>query len=247
VTDLLTEPDTTSAISTSLRVRYRIRFAKTDLLRWIGHTDLIRLWERIARRSQLPLSMSQGFHRRPRMAFPSALALGIVGLDEVAEIELREELSAEELHQRLIADNQPGLTFSSVRKLDESESKAQLDRSDYVVDVPPGVDVALAQSGIDRLKHQNIVTFQRKEKLISTDIRAEIPRLEVDHEQLRFTLVARDAASIRPDDLLGLLGLSDWPLQGATITRTRVHLRSDHAHSTGDAGSKQDDSSTRPS
>ena len=242
MTELLTEPETTSAIPTSLRVRYRIRFAKTDLLRWIGHTDLIRLWERIARRSQLPLSMSQGFHRRPRMAFPSALALGIVGLDEVAELELSEGLSTEELHQRLVADDQPGLTFTSVRKLADTEPKAQLDRSDFVVDVPAGTDVADAQASIERLKHQNIVTFERKKKTISIDIRAEIPTLEVDHSQLRFTLVARDAASIRPDDLLELLGLSDWPLQGATITRTRVHLRSDFAHSTGGITSQQDSS-----
>ncbi len=242
MTELLTERETTSASPNSLRVRYRIRFAKTDLLRWIGHTDLIRLWERIARRSQLPLSMSQGFHRRPRMAFPSALALGIVGLDEVAELELSENLSTEELYERLVADDQPGLAFTRVQKLGETEPKAQLDRSDYVVDVPAGVDVADAQASIERLKMQNIVTFERKKKTISTDIRAEIPMLEVDQSQLRFTLVARDAASIRPDDLLELLGLSDWPLKGATITRTRVHLRSDLVHATGGIASQQDSS-----
>lgn len=244
MTELLTASEPTSANSTSLRVRYRIRFAKTGLLRWIGHTDLIRLWERIARRAQLPLSMSQGFHRRPRMAFPSALALGIVGLDEVAELELSEELSEDELHARLVADNQPGLTFKSVEKLDSATAKAHLDRSDYVVDVPEGVDITVARLSIERLKQQHTVTFERKRKTITTDVQAEIPLLEVDPAQLRFTLVARDRATIRPDDLLKLLGLDDWPLQGATITRTRVHLRSGPACDSAGTASPQDSSST---
>ena len=38
-----------------IRDRYRIRFAKTGLLRWIGHRDLQRLWERLLRRAELPL------------------------------------------------------------------------------------------------------------------------------------------------------------------------------------------------
>ncbi len=213
----------------TLRIRYRIRFAKTGLLRWIGHTDLIRLWERMARRAALPLSMSQGFHRRPRMAFPSALALGIIGLDEVAELELSEELDEDVLLGRLIADEQPGLSFASVRKLAENCPKAVLERSDYVVSVPESADLLAARAAIERLRTEKVVSFSRKKKTISTDVGTEIPTLDVDGTGLRFTLVARDQASIRPDDLLVLLGLSDWPTHGATITRTRVHLRSDFA------------------
>jgi len=62
---------------------YRIRFAKTGLLRWIGHRDLLRLWERILRRRELQPRMTTGFHRKGRISFPSALALGVEGLDKV--------------------------------------------------------------------------------------------------------------------------------------------------------------------
>ena len=58
------------------RVRYRIRFAKSGLLRWTSHRDLARLWERLVRRAALKLSMTEGFHPKPRIGFPSALALG---------------------------------------------------------------------------------------------------------------------------------------------------------------------------
>ena len=102
------EPEA-AASAQPLRLRYRIRFAKTGLLRWTSHRDLARLWERLLRRAQLQLSMTEGFHPKPRIGFPSALALGISGNNEVVELDLAERLTATELFQRLAQDDQPGL------------------------------------------------------------------------------------------------------------------------------------------
>ena len=59
-----------------IRQRVRIRFPKQDDLRLISHRDLMRAWERLFRRAGVALSMSEGFHPKPRMSFPSALAVG---------------------------------------------------------------------------------------------------------------------------------------------------------------------------
>ena len=74
--------------------------------------------------------MTEGFHPKPRIGFPSALALGVEGLDEVVEIELAEELTPDELLERLHQDDQPGLTINSVARLPDGFGKAQLLRSD---------------------------------------------------------------------------------------------------------------------
>ena len=73
-----------------VRLRVRIRFSKQGDLRLIGHRDLMRCLERVFRRAGLALGFSQGFHPKPRMTFPLALAVGIEGLDEVMEVELAE-------------------------------------------------------------------------------------------------------------------------------------------------------------
>jgi len=75
------------------RVRVRVRFRKRDDLRWISHHDLARTFERWLRRAGLPLRRSAGFHPKPKLSFPSALALGIAALDEVMEFELSEAVS----------------------------------------------------------------------------------------------------------------------------------------------------------
>ena len=46
----------------SIIARIRITYSKTGMLRFIGHLDLQKLWERALRRADLPVRYSQGFN-----------------------------------------------------------------------------------------------------------------------------------------------------------------------------------------
>jgi radical SAM-linked protein len=52
--------------------RYRITFARDRTVRFVGHLDLAKTWERILRRADLPVAYSQGFHSLPKITFASA-------------------------------------------------------------------------------------------------------------------------------------------------------------------------------
>jgi radical SAM-linked protein len=220
-------PDAIAAATNALRIRYRVRFGKEGLLRWISHRDLAMLWERLLRRAQFQLSMSEGFHPKPRIAFPSALALGIEGLDEVVEIELAEDLSSAEVLQRLQADRQPGLTIHRVDRLPEGYGKAQLLRSDFTISVPDAVDAHAVRDAIARLLSQSTVTIERKEQPLRVDIAEQVLRLEVVDAQICLSLAARDGASLRPIDVLALMGFDDWIEKGSQIRRVAVVLKKD--------------------
>lgn len=228
---IVTEPNQTSEAASEsppadpLRVRYRIRFAKEGLLRWISHRDLARLWERLVRRASLKLSMTEGFHPKPRIGFPSALALGVEGLDEVVELELAEVLTPQDLFGRLKADNQPGLRIVSVKRLPEGFGKAQLLQSEYVITTIDSADPNETEKAIGQLLAQSGVSIKRKKKTIDVDVASQIPRLTLGDRCLHLTLAASDSASLRPGDVLDLMGFGDWVEQGATITRTRVILQ----------------------
>ncbi len=108
-----TEPRT--LIPPVIRQRVRIRFTKQDDLRWISHRDLIRVWERLFRRAGVALSMTEGFHPKPRMNFPSALAVGIAGLDELLEVDFAEEYTADSLRAIIAGQLPPGMTLGADR------------------------------------------------------------------------------------------------------------------------------------
>ena len=74
-----------------VRDKVRIRFRKGGELRLVGHHDLMRCFERMLRRAQLPFHSTEGFNPKPRLIFALSLGLGIVGSEEVVELELDEE------------------------------------------------------------------------------------------------------------------------------------------------------------
>ncbi len=216
------------------RFRYRVRFAKTGLLRWISHRDLATLWERIGRRAELPFSMTEGFNPKPRMQFPSALSLGVESLDEVLDLELSEDWAAEKLLQRLQIDDQPGLQINSVEQVDLADGKAQLAAMDYLVTLPDDFDDAEATrttAAIERMRLQDTVSIERKGKPVVAHVATDIPVLDLQPNQLVARIVTGPGASLKIQDILDLLGLSDWPERGATLIRTGMTLKGETEHS----------------
>src|SRR4051812_6796393 len=94
--------------------KLRFRFAKAGHLRLLSHHDLMRCLERMLRRAAVPFKSTAGFHPTPRLVFALSLPLGVVGRDEVCEIELIEPRDADETLARLAAQAPDGLAFTRV-------------------------------------------------------------------------------------------------------------------------------------
>src|SRR5580700_6724554 len=94
--------------------KFRFRFAKTGTLRLLSHHDLMRCLERMLRRSGLPFKSTAGFHPSPRIVFALSLPLGVLGLDEVVEIEFTRVCDSEEVFAQLNAQTPRGLEFTRV-------------------------------------------------------------------------------------------------------------------------------------
>lgn len=118
------------------RTRVRIRYRKQDDLRWLGHHDLVRAWDRLLRRADARPAMSEGFHKRPRMNFPSALAVGIGALDEVFELELEDDCNLDDLQSRLNAHAPPGLCIVSIERMAPPARFSQPAGAVYEIRVP---------------------------------------------------------------------------------------------------------------
>src|SRR5947209_12570650 len=97
--------------------KVRLRFRKGGPLRLLSHHDLLRAFERMLRRADLPFRRSQGFNPRPRLIFALSLPLGVVGREEVVELELRVGLSVDEVRERLAAQAPPGLEIRGARRI----------------------------------------------------------------------------------------------------------------------------------
>ena len=82
----------------------RVRYSKTECAAYTSHLDMVRMWGRVLRRSDLPVSWSDGYVTRPRVHFGPPLPLGIESIAEYIDIELTtiSASGAEELLNRFM-------------------------------------------------------------------------------------------------------------------------------------------------
>ena len=206
-----------------IRQRVRIRFRKEGDLRLISHRDLVRTFERLFRRAGLQLGMSEGFHPKARMSFPSALGLGIAGLAEVMEFELAEQLPAEQLRERLAAQTPAGLTLTELQLVAPGQRKAQIRRATYQMLIPDSRHASLLAS-IARLSEQPECWIARESRQEPLDLKDLLDDLDYRDGALCFRLHADRPVGVRPREVLEALGIADLEHQGHCLTRTAVEL-----------------------
>lgn len=191
----------------------------------ISHRDLLRLFERLFRRAGLKLKMSEGFHPKPKVSFPSALALGFEGLDEVMELELSEPMPTDELHQTLKEFAPDGLGMLAVTRCGPQEKKAQVFKNCYEIRVPEA-HLSLVAENLRQFLESETHLITRDDKSEPLDARQDIADACLQDDLLRFCIVATRQRSVRPREILELLGLGQLEASGIYLTRSRVELQS---------------------
>ena len=115
--------------------KIRFRFRKSGDLRLLSHLDLTRCFERMLRRADLAFKSSRGFHPAPRMIFALSLPLGVVGDEEVLELELLEPAECESVRERLNRQSPGGLEFLRASAV-PMKASAMARRALYTLAIP---------------------------------------------------------------------------------------------------------------
>lgn len=207
----------------TVRQRVRIRFSKTGDLRFIGHHDLVRTLERLFRRAELPLAFSQGFHPKPKISFPLALALGLEGRNEVLELELTEALSTDEILARLQRATVPGLAFHSVEPVPPGTRKVQVSRVTYEIQVPAERE-GMLRSRLDAIGAHSRVEMTQQGQAVERNLLDHLLEWNLADGRLSFTLRVDPRGSLHPREVLRILGLDDLEAQGIPLVRSRVEV-----------------------
>ncbi|MCB2210002.1 TIGR03936 family radical SAM-associated protein [bacterium] len=191
--------------------RIRVQYSKGPSLRFTGHLDMQRLWERLLRRTKLPIRYSQGYHPRARLNLASALPLGFISEAELLDFWMNEPMPVEEVRRRLVEATLPGLPIQDVQIVDRSEDalQTQMSASEYEVSFFDSQEQSVLQEKVNALLSQDEVIRTRRKK--TYDLRPLILALEVREVEpgeigLWMRLNAEPAATGRPDEVLDALG-----------------------------------------
>jgi radical SAM family uncharacterized protein/radical SAM-linked protein len=86
--------------------RLRVWFGKQGDMGLVSHLDLIRLFDRVVRRAQIPIAFTGGFHPGPRISPANALSLGSTSSGEIVDFELTRPIEPTAF-EKLLSDHLP--------------------------------------------------------------------------------------------------------------------------------------------
>jgi radical SAM-linked protein len=212
--------------------KVRIRFRKLAALRLLSHHDLMRTFERLLRRAEVPFHRSQGFHPKPRLVFALSLPLGVIGRDEVADLELAAEMTPETLHERLARQAPPGLEILSVCRI-PPRSGLRVHGLTYTLPIAPAMAAELRRRSEEVLAAPFLWVDRTRPPRRRLDLRPLIRDLRLAEETHRtdtprlllvMDLWLRECGTARPEEVLRLIHLEELLDSGAVLERTRLEL-----------------------
>ncbi|SHM23693.1 TIGR03936 family radical SAM-associated protein [Ruminococcus flavefaciens] len=95
-------------------IRVRATFEKCGRAKYISHLDLNRCMLRTFRRSRLPIWYTEGFNPHPYYSFALALSLGFESSCEILDFNLNEDISFDEIRDKLNAVMPEGMRIIKV-------------------------------------------------------------------------------------------------------------------------------------
>lgn len=210
-----------------MAARYRLKTTKQGAVRFIGHLDMTRLFQRAANRAKLPMAYSQGFNPHQLISFAAPLGLGMTSLGEVADITLRETVDPDVIAARLSAALPEGVDIVKCRELEpeEKNAAASLSAAGYAITLPEGAAVSACVGELLSAK-SIVLAVKSKKGLTQRDIRPNIYYAGLlEDGTLEVLLAAGSGEHLKPSVVAGYMcEMAGVPFEPLDIRYCRLEM-----------------------
>ena len=205
-------------------MKVRIKFRKYGILRFIGHLDVMRYFQKAMRRACIPIAFTGGYSPHMIMSFAQPLGIGLTSDGEYMDIELTESIPSDRAVEALNAVMTEGMEVVSFRQIGDDKKSSGMTivaAADYLVTVR-GTDTVAAfwREKLEDFLAQPSVLVMKKTKRSEKemDIRPLIYQAAVTENGLVLKLAAGSADNLKPD--LVMDAFYDW----AGMSREPLHF-----------------------
>lgn len=198
-------------------MKIRIKFKKYGAMKFIGHLDVMRYFQKAIRRADVDICYSGGFSPHQVMSFAAPLGVGITGNGEYVDIEVTSTQDSSTMVERLNRVMSEGFEIVSYRKLPDDAGNAMsiVEAADYTLTFRPGYEPEdrTAKQWFEELisfydRPSVMVTKKTKRGEKEMDLRPLIYELALCPDQedqspsLFMRISAGSAANVKPEQLL---------------------------------------------
>ena len=120
-------------------MRVRMRFTKEGALKFIGHLDTMRYFQKLMRRANIPIAYSAGMSPHQIMSFALPLGIGDESSGEYADIELTESVKSTDALLALQNAGVDEIRILSFKELPDHAKNAMssVEAADFTVSFDP--------------------------------------------------------------------------------------------------------------
>lgn len=191
-------------------ITYRIKFSKSDDVKFVSHLDVMRIFQRAIKRAGLPIGYSKGFNPHQLMSFAQPLTLGTTSTGEYGDFEFEYELPASEIQERLNSAMPTGFGIENVVKLKEKtvNSMASVDGASYTVKFVKDITEDMLKDGLSGYINRDeiLVVKKTKKSCKEANIREDILEIkdisENGEPEIFMLLNAGSRHNLKPDSVV---------------------------------------------
>ncbi|MFR6563079.1 MAG: TIGR03936 family radical SAM-associated protein [Eubacterium ventriosum] len=104
-------------------MKIRLRFSKQGQMKFIGHLDMVRYFQKVMRRSEVDVAYSEAFHLT-RKCLSRPLSVGVLSRGEYFDLEVNSTESSKVMLERINAQNAEGVEVLSYKLLPDDAKNA---------------------------------------------------------------------------------------------------------------------------
>lgn len=207
-------------------MKIRIKFQKHGAMKFIGHLDILRYFQKAIRRSGIDVAYSGGYSPHQIMTFAAPLGVGMESNGEYMDIECHSITSSEDMKSLLNAQMVEGMKILSVKQLPEKAGNAMSsvaaasytvyfkDESIIPVNLPERITEMLNMDSL-------IITKKTKKSSADLDLKPSIYKLSAteDGKGVYMMVDASSSGNIKPRYVIEAIlqckegDISDYDLQ----------------------------------
>lgn len=186
-------------------MKLRIKFSKHGVLKFIGHLDVMRYFQKAIRRAGIDIAYSTGFSPHQIMSFAAPLGVGLESNGEYMDIEVNSITSSKEFKDALNAQMADGIQILEVCLLPENagNAMASVAAAKYTIRFRDGYKPdCISSMAVETFFSQPeiIVTKQTKKSEITFDMKPYLYECYYDDKTsaVSITVDASSSGNIKP-------------------------------------------------
>lgn len=154
-------------------MKIRMKFSKIGPIKFIGHLDVMRYFQKAFRRAKVDIAYSKGFSPHQILSFAAPLGIGLTSEGEYLDAEFHSVDSTEMMLERINAVMNEGISVLEFKLLPEKAKNAMscVAAADYEITFRPGyynVDAFITQ--VENFMNQESIIMTKETKKSSTEV-----------------------------------------------------------------------------